>query len=169
VPPAMIGDMSNATLSNAESMIHSFMSISLGSYLEHIERAFDRLFALPNNENIELDTSALLRTDFAARIDGLTKAIQGGLMTPDEARAKEGMSPVEGGDVAYLQRQMTPIDKIGEVLDSEIKAKETPKPVPNAAPVADNPPKQTEPEKAIDMDVAKSLIENIFTKARQNA
>ena len=171
VPPAMIGDMSNATLSNAESMIHSFMSISLGSYLEHIERAFDRLFALPNNESIELDTSALLRTDFAARIDGLTKAIQGGLMTPDEARAKEGMSPVDGGGVAYLQRQMTPIDKIGDVLDAEIKAKETPPPAPAAPSVSDNHDneKPEAPEKSVDMEVAKALIENIFTKARQNA
>jgi HK97 family phage portal protein len=167
VPPAMIGEMSQATLSNAESMIHSFMSISLGSYLEHIERAFDRLFGLPNTEFIELDTSALLRTDFAGRIDGLTKAIQGGLITPDEARAREGMGPVDGGAVAYMQRQMTPIDKISEILEAEIKAKETPAPPPVAPdPKPENLPP---PVKTVDLEVAKALIQNLITRARENA
>jgi HK97 family phage portal protein len=116
VPPPLIGDLSHATLNNSETLIQHFLSMSLGSYLEHIERSLDRLFGLNNSEYIELDTAALLRTDFAGRVDGLTKAVQGGLMTPSEARAREGLPPIKGGDVAYMQRQMTPIDKIGDLL-----------------------------------------------------
>ena len=137
VPPPLIGDLSNATLSNAETMIQHFLSMGLGSYLEGVERAFDRLFGLGANEYVELDTAALLRTDFAGRIDGLTKAVQGGLMTPDEARAREGLNKIKGGDSAFLQRQMVPIDKISDLLE-----KETEKPEPVVAPP---PPEEVEP------------------------
>jgi len=154
VPPPLVGDLSHATLNNSETLIQHFLSMSLGSYLEHIERSLDRLFGLSNNEYVELDTAALLRTDFAGRVDGLTKAVQGGLMTPDEARAREGLSPIKGGDVAYLQRQMVPVDKIGDLLKAETEAKTQP------APVAPEPAPEPEPEEAkgFDVGIAKALL-----------
>lgn len=121
VPPPLVGDLSHATLNNAEVLVQHFLSMSLGAYLESVERAFDRLFGLNGSkEYIELDTAALLRTDFAGRIEGLTKGVQGGLFTPNEARSREGLGPLAGGNAAYLQRQMVPIDKIGDVLDAEM-------------------------------------------------
>ena len=131
VPGPLVGDLSHATLNNSETLMHSFMAMSLGSYIEHIERMFDRLFGLGVDEYFELDTAALLRTDFAGRVDGLTKAVQGGLMTPTEARAREGLGPIEGGDTAYLQRQMVPIDKINQLLENEAKPDPAPVPVPD--------------------------------------
>ena len=171
VPPPLVGDLSHATLNNAETLVQHFLSMSLGSYLEHTERAFDRLFGLRGGtEYVELDTAALLRTDFAGRIDGLTKAVQGGLLTPDEARGKEGYGPIEGGDSAYLQRQMVPIDKIGELLEAEV-ARTAPAPVaaepaPADDPVDDgedaDPPDDEAPE--IDVDVTRALL---FTRIEQ--
>lgn len=160
VPPPLVGDLSHATLNNAEALVQHFLSMSLGSYLESVERAFDRLFGLNGSSDyIELDTAALLRTDFAGRIDGLTKAVQGGLFTPNEARAREGLGPIDGGEAAYLQRQMVPIDKIGDVLDAEIDAKSPndPEPVIPAAP--DQPQDNAEAElpKALDVEILKDL------------
>ncbi len=119
VPPPLVGDLSHATLNNAETLIQHFLAISLGSYLEHIERTFDKLFNLSLPDYVELDTQALLRTDFAGRIEALQKGVNGGIFTPNEARRREGMSPIEGGDAVYMQRQMTPIDKLGDLLDAE--------------------------------------------------
>lgn len=157
VPPPLVGDLSHATLNNAETLVQHFLSMSLGSYLEHTERAFDRLFGLSGGmEYIELDTAALLRTDFAGRIDGLTKAVQGGLMTPSEARSREGLGPIKGGDAAYLQRQMVPIDKIGDLLEAEAKPAPAPAPEPaDDAPAAQTPP---EPNKAADPEITKALV-----------
>lgn len=174
VPPPLVADLSHATLNNSETLIHNFLAMSLGSYLEHIERSLDRLFGVASNSFIELDTTALLRTDFAGRIDGLTKAIQGGLMTLDEARAKEGLSPIEGGDTAYLQRQMTPVDKIGDLIEAETKRAEAaakPQPAPAVAPA--EPPKKEEPAtiepaKDIDVSVAKALIQQYMIARAQN-
>jgi HK97 family phage portal protein len=167
VPPQLIGELKDATLGNAEALIQAFLSMSLGSYLEHTERAFDRLFGLTGgNEYIELDVSALLRTDFAGRIDGLTKAVQGGLLTPDEARNREGYAPVKGGNTAYLQRQMVPIDKIGDLLDAEAARLAAPPPAPASTDTQggdgeDAPPAE---QRDIDVDVMKALL---FTRMQQ--
>lgn len=164
VPPPLVGDLSHATLNNAESMMQHFLSMSLGSYLEHFERSFDRLFGLKGDDYIELDTAALLRTDFAGRIEGLTKAVQGGLMTPSEARAREGLGPIKGGDSAFLQRQMVPIDRIAALLDREGERKEQeqappPQPEDDPAPAGDG--------KLFDGDMVGAMVENMILKAGQ--
>jgi hypothetical protein len=60
-------------------------------------------------ENINFDVAGLLRTDFLTRIDGLTRAVQGGLFSPNEARAREGLHPVDDGDRVIVQQQMVPL------------------------------------------------------------
>ena len=109
VPLPVIGDLTNSTLSNAETLISLWLSISLGSLLENIEQSFTNLFGLPSDQVIDFDVTGLLRTDFLTRIDGLTKAVQGGLYTPNEARAKEGLHPVENGETPIVQQQMVPL------------------------------------------------------------
>jgi len=118
VPLPVIGEMEGSTMNNVEQLVSLWLSISLGALLENVERSFDKLFKLGVDEYIEFDTAALLRTDFKGRIDGLTKAVQGGLFTPNEARAKERLHPVEHGDVPYMQAQMVELgDKpAGEIV-----------------------------------------------------
>lgn len=110
VPLPVIGDLEHATLTNVESLISFWLSTGLGSLLELVERAFDHLFGFDTvTEYTDFDVAALLRTDFAGRIEGLCKGIQGGLFKPDEAREKEGLPPVPGGDKVYVQQQMVPL------------------------------------------------------------
>jgi hypothetical protein len=173
VPPPLVGDLSHSTLNNAETLIQNFLSMSLGSYLEHIERSFDRLFGLNGASDwIELDVAALLRTDFAGRVDGLTKAVSGGLMTANEARAREGLSSVEGGDDIFMQRQMTPASLLAELAAADLKKASEPPPAPApAAPAAEAAPKP-EPEapaKEIDTDITKALLKQRFDMKRAAA
>jgi hypothetical protein len=82
--------------------------------------------------------------------------VQGGLFTPNEARNREGLGPIDGGDTAYLQRQMTPVDKIGDVLESEISANNTPEPAPEPKP---EPAPAPAPEaKEFDADLVKEMM-----------
>ena len=157
VPSPLINDLANATLNNSESLMRSFMAMSLGSYIEHIERAFDRLFNLGNDEKIELNTAALLRTDFSGRIDGLSKAVQGGIMTPNEARAMESLGKTEGGDSAFLQKQMIPIDEIKELLERERE---------NAQAQAQAPVVETVEENEISPEYAKLLIQDLIKQKK---
>jgi HK97 family phage portal protein len=153
VPLPIIGDLSKATLSNVEQLISMWLSISLGSLLESIERSLDKAFNLSANEYIELDVSALLRTDFSGRIEGYTKGIQGGLYTPNEAREKEGLSPVESGDIPYLQAQMTPLSLLKDIAANTIAPKVAPQ-----VDAAKNPTKEFDPM------VAKAMIYEIIKK-----
>lgn len=109
VPLPVIGDLSNSTLSNAETLVSLWLSISLGSLLENVEQSLTKTFELPASDRINFDVAGLLRTDFLTRIDGLTRAVQGGLFSPNEARAREGLHPVEDGDRVIVQQQMVPL------------------------------------------------------------
>ena len=158
VPPASIGDMAHQTHANAEATISNFLSMSLGSYLEHIERALDRLFGLDGgSEWIELDTSALLRTDFAGRVDGLTKALTGGLMTPNEARSREGLSPVDGGNTPFMQRQNTPINLLAELAAADVSRGGPPAPAPAAPPPDAVSSASAKSAEVVDMDLFRAL------------
>jgi HK97 family phage portal protein len=150
VPLPIIGDLSKATLSNVEQLISMWLSISLGSLLENIERSLDRAFDLPATQYIELDVDALLRTDFMGRIEGLTKGVQGGLFTPNEAREKEGLEPVESGNIPYLQAQMTPINLLKQIASGQQA---------NSIQLQEQTPAEpTEQAKEFDPNVAKAMI-----------
>jgi HK97 family phage portal protein len=166
VPVALISDTSGPQ-GGTEAMISHWLSIGLGSLIESIERSLDRLFNFGPGEGIELDPAPLLRVDFSGRIDGLVKAVQGGLLTPDEARSKEGYGKIDGGDQAYLQRQMTPMSQLLELNAADLKAKlEPPAPAPAPEPAAEPEP---EPEKQADPEVAKALVAQIIKKAKAHA
>ncbi|WP_367394564.1 phage portal protein [Cupriavidus sp. Agwp_2] len=109
VPLPIIGALENATLANVQSLTEYWLSTGLGFVLEHIESALDSLFGLPDGEWMEFDTAALLRTDFTKRVEGLTKAITGGLLSPNEARAMVDYGAVEGGDLPRVQQQQVPL------------------------------------------------------------
>jgi HK97 family phage portal protein len=156
VPLPVIGDLSHATLANTEQLINMWLSMSLGSLLENIERSFDKAFGFSQNEYTELDVAALLRTDFLGRIDGLVKATQGGLFTPNEARSRENLPPVEFGDVPYMQQQMVELGT---------------KPAAPVAPDANKPdgadkeePKDIETDKSFDVSIAKALLKEYMAK-----
>jgi len=127
VPLPVIGDLTHATLQNVEALVNHWLALSLGALLENIERSLDDLFGLQSpSDYVELDVRALQRSDFAGRIDATCKGIQGGLFTPNEARAREGLSPVPAGDQPYLQAQMVPMGTTAS----------KPKPAPAPAPAA---------------------------------
>ena len=115
--------------------------------MEHIETSFDKFFGLPRGQFTEFDVDSLLRTDFQTRIDGYTRAIQQGLMTPNEARAKMGGLPsVDNGDVVYAQAQMQPLGY------------EPPEPEPVAEPVEALPEAEAEEGAEAEQDEAEKNV-----------
>lgn len=163
VPPPVIGITKDATYNNVEQLINHWLAVSLGSLLENIERSLDRAFALPRNEYVELDTNALLRSDLAARIEAFCRGIQGGLYSPDEARELEGLNPVAGGAVPFMQQQMTPLPMLAKI--AEKAAAPTPAP---AAPAPGPTPPANE-NKEFDPAVAAGILKARLERARHVA
>lgn len=139
VPLQVLG-MGNTTYASTEAMMQSWIASGLGFCLNHIEEAFGQLFNLRGvpDEYLELDTRALMRSAFKDRMDGLAKAVQGGIMSPDEARALEELPIVPGGFGAEprVQQQVVPLSWQGDAPAPELPALAPPDPEPEIDPAS---------------------------------
>lgn len=97
VPNYMIGARGDSqTYQNNESAGMHFVTYTLLPWLVRIERALSTLMFTPRE--LKFDTSAFLRADTMTRFRAHQLGIMSGFLTPNEARAVEGMEPYEGGD-----------------------------------------------------------------------
>jgi phage portal protein BeeE len=58
--------------------------------------------------DIEFNFDSLLRADKATRLESQAKAVNAGLLTPNEGRAEEGLPSKPGGDTIYLNGTLVP-------------------------------------------------------------
>jgi len=105
IPAWKIGCGPSAPYTNNEQTGLAYYSDALQSLIESFELCMDEGLSLPPTERTELDVDALLRMDTTTRYDAYGKAIGAGWMTPNEARRRESMPPVDGGDTCYMQQQ----------------------------------------------------------------
>lgn len=129
VPSVMVNDNGGTTTwgSGIEQIMAGFYKLTLRPLLEKIEASlFVNLLTSEERQTVEIefDFDSLLRSDAKSRFDGYHVAINAGVMTPNEARAMENLTAMEGGDQLLVQGALTPVLKIGE--------KNTPQPAMDA-------------------------------------
>jgi len=113
VPSVLINDTSATTTwgSGIEQITQGFYKLNLRPYLERIESSLKR-HLMPKSDwksvSIEFDFDALLRADFNTRVNAASTAINAGLLTPNEGRAREGLEEKDGGDDIYLNGSLVP-------------------------------------------------------------
>lgn len=112
VPLPLIGVMDGATFNNSEVLMQFWKASGLGFLLEHLELSLDKFFGLPADQYCELDADALLRSEWKNRIDALVRGVQGGVFSPNEARAMEGLPAVDGGEQPRVQQQLVALDYV---------------------------------------------------------
>lgn len=88
-----------------EVMQQTYYNDCLQSLIESAEANLDLGLSLPSNYYTEFDLDGLMRMDTAARYEATGKAIKDGWLSPNEARKKENMKPVEGGESPMIQQQ----------------------------------------------------------------
>ena len=112
IPLAILG-MGTGTGGTTEALMQGWLAGALGFCLNHVEEAFGKVFGLAGqpDEYLEFNTSVLLRSAFKDRMEGLVRAVQGGVMAPDEARETEGYPRVPGGfgEEPRVQSQVVPL------------------------------------------------------------
>ena len=109
-----------------------WLSTGLGFFINHIEVALDKFFALPADEFVEFDAEQLLRVDFIGRVDGLSKATINGIMSPNEARSRLELPAVENGDSPTVQQQQVPLNLLTQLHAAQIARASTPVSQPTA-------------------------------------
>lgn len=106
VPPHMIGATEKTTSwgSGIESQGIGFVTYTLNDWIKTWEETIKRDL-LQESEWETLDArfnvNGLLRGDSKGRWEGYVKALQWGVMSPNEIRALEDQNPREGGDIYY--------------------------------------------------------------------
>ena len=105
VPPFMVGVGDAPSYNNIEALNQQYYSQCLQGMIEAIECLLDEGLALPKEYGTEFDLDGLLRMDSATLIDNEAKAVGAGIKSPNEARLRFNLEPVEGGRTPYLQQQ----------------------------------------------------------------
>lgn len=143
VPLQILGLSGGPSYGSAEAMMQYWIATGLGFALNHIEEAMGVLFQLKGqpDEYVEFDTGALLRSASKDRIESLTKAVQGGVFSPNEARNQEGYDDVPFGDEPRVQQQVVPLSAAAKIpAPAGVGAHPPPSPGPPAPPAPPAPP-----------------------------
>ncbi len=115
VPPAMVGygDKASNWGTGKEVDILGFQKFTLRRRVKRIEKAIEKqlLSAADRAKGIKVgfNFEDLLRADSVARSQFYNTLIRLGVMTRNEARALEGLPPIDGGDVVTVQMQDVPL------------------------------------------------------------
>lgn len=113
VPSVMINDTSATTVwgSGIEQIVSGFYKLTLRPLLEKIEDSIvvNLINEPAKNYEAEFSFEAILRADQKSRYDGYRIGIQGAIITPNEARALEGLPMMEGGDQLFIQGATVPL------------------------------------------------------------
>jgi HK97 family phage portal protein len=141
VPPHLVGDLTRSSFSNIEQQSLDFVTNGLMPWLRRIELAIGRDLITDDTLFAEFDTRGSLRADAAGRGAYYNTLWNLGVLSVNEIRALENLNPVDGGDVRFVQLNMTTLDKASADPEptpvvEEIVAVEEPaaEPVPTDAP-----------------------------------
>ena len=113
LPPHLLADMQfSAGRANVEDLGMQFLSGVLSPILELYEDAIERTLLTDEERDsycVEFDESDLIRADTEKRFAAYKTGTETGVYTINEARAKEGLPPIEGGDTPMRSVQSQPL------------------------------------------------------------
>lgn len=144
MPATMIGDQGKTTYRNSEQQARAYLNGCLDFHLSGIVEELNKFFELGASMTMAFDLSFLLRTETDVRFDANGKAINGGFMTPNEIRKREGLPPKPNGDKLLVQGAMRSLDVIvaaPATTGANPESGTSDKPAENA----DEPKPETEP------------------------
>lgn len=147
---------------NIEALSQMYLSDCLQLLIESLEASLDDGLGMEENEGFELDLENLLRMDSPTRYERNNKAVAGGWLAPNEARLKENLEPVTGGDSPMMQQQNWTLTQLAErkaPVDSSSVA-----PPPPPAPAPGDPPAPAEPEDGDEDDVEENQMAEMFAR-----
>lgn len=113
IPPPFLMDYSRATWANLEQARTEVVQSGLLPWAVRLEcEANFKLIPKSRQRRVstKINLDGLLRADTKTRFEAYTQAIGNTLMTPNEARKREGLPPVEGLDIFYAPLNMQILD-----------------------------------------------------------
>jgi len=122
VPPAMIGMEGNTAYSNYEQQVLQFYQGCILPWIKRIELEFERkLLGFDDSLSCRFDVDSLLRADSSARATYYHSLLSDGVLSINEVRSREGLSPVDGGDNHHIQLNQIPLASMDNYADKVTK------------------------------------------------
>lgn len=113
IPPVLLGDLEHATLNNAAELSQAFLDRTVAPIIELFEDALERTLLTDEERDagyaIEFDVTNFVRADVEKRFGAYKSGIESGVLLLNEARDREGLGPVEGGDQPMRSVQTIPL------------------------------------------------------------
>lgn len=100
----------SAKVTNPENAFMMFNEFAIKPLAIQFQQAFNKLLD-EDKYYFEYDFNNVLKVSLASRIDAYNKQINNGLMSPNEARAKENLSPIEAGDTFFIPANLMPLNE----------------------------------------------------------
>lgn len=113
LPPHQIQHLERATNNNIDLLNQEYYKSSLLPWKLRLEAQPNRDWLTPADRRaglfIACDPDEFLRADLAKWTDAMAKQIAGGVRSPNEARAKANLPPVEHGDILRVPANTVPV------------------------------------------------------------
>lgn len=111
LPPSFLQELSEGIRADVEQQDIHLAKHTIKRWLEQLEGEMNlKLFGRGSQRIVEFNLDGLMRGAFVARMDGNSRAIQTGQLTPNEARAMDNREPMPGGDVLFIQGATVPLE-----------------------------------------------------------
>ena len=159
VPPFKIGVGQMPTYQNAEILNQIYYSDCLQSLIEQFEACMDEGLGLTSAKDgrrmgVELDLDQLLRMDSATMVKTLGEGVSRAIYSPNEARQRLDLPPVEGGASPLLQQQNYSLAALAKRDASDDPfGKASPPALPAPKPEADDDDEKRAYESAVDRKI----------------
>ncbi len=138
LPPTKLFDADSSKYNNIEHANLEVVNDTFDTWAINLQSEADiKLLAdRRSGRHTKMDLYELSRGDMDTRAQYYQRMQQSGAITANEIRRREGMAPYEGGDTFYIAtNNLTPADKVQDLVDSQIeKNRSAAKPEP-ASPV----------------------------------
>jgi HK97 family phage portal protein len=118
-----------------EAVTTQYYTDCLQELIECVELSLDEGLEFPKRLGTEMDLDNLMRMDTRSLYEANNLSVTGGWGTPDEARRRANLPPVEGGNTPYLQQQNYSLAALAK-RDAQAD------PFASAKPPAPNPPER---------------------------
>ena len=112
IPLSLLNELERVTHANAESLGQQYVSLTMMPWIKMWEQGLHRSLLAPEEQStyyFAFMTNDLVRADIAARFDAYAKAIGNGIVSANEIRAMEDMSPLPGGDALRAPLNTAPV------------------------------------------------------------
>ena len=118
MPAALLGDSGVQGKASAEEQNLEFLTTTMLPRVEEWRQELDWWLLTPQERadgwRFDIEEDAYLKANAQARANLMQTRIRNGQMTPNEARARIGFAPKDGGDTLLVSKDLAPVNLVAK-------------------------------------------------------